>query len=225
MPARTIKEKLLNHLTNCPIIGGSVSLNRDKVKCVNCLVRNQFDQKEDIFVKRFIKHCTESEGHKSRCGWTLKKNYRSPSGFETIRITNVQTEVMTNFFGSSRENSVHSEEDPVVSQQSDELLHAMDHTETLCVDSTVSNTPPAQNDDLATQTDATQVSKGTCITSTVKSQYDPKVVLDCDAGTQTHFLSTTNTDRGTCCSGKDMEELLAPSFEEDLKAFFSFDAV
>ena len=91
--------------------------------------------KDDNFVMRFIRHCTESDSHKSRCGWTLKKNYRSPSGFETIRITNVQT-----FFGSSREISVHSEEDSVVSQQSDELLHTMDHTETPCLDSTASTT-------------------------------------------------------------------------------------
>ena len=35
----------------------------------------------------------------------------------------MQTDATTNFFGSSRESSVHSEEDLVVSQQSDELLH------------------------------------------------------------------------------------------------------
>ena len=72
----------------------------------------------------------------------------------------------------------------MVSQQSDELLHTMDHTETPCLDSTASTTLPAQADDLATQTDATQVSKGTCFT--FKSQNDPTVVLDSDAGTQTH---------------------------------------
>ena len=61
--------------------------------------------KDDNFVMRFIRHCTESDSHKSRCGWTLKKNYRSPSGFETIRITNVQTDAITNFFSAAAEKS------------------------------------------------------------------------------------------------------------------------
>ena len=60
--------------------------------------------KDDNFVMRFIRHCTESDSHKSRCGWTLKKNYRSPSGFETIRITNVQTDAITNFFRQQQRN-------------------------------------------------------------------------------------------------------------------------
>ena len=86
----------------------------------------------------------------------------------------------------------------MVSQQSDKLLHTMDHTETPCLDSTASTTLPAQADDLATQTDATQVSKGTCFTFTVKSQNDPTVVLDSDAGTQTHSLVTPTADKSTC---------------------------
>ena len=52
--------------------------------------------------------------------------------------------------------------------------------------------------------------------SPTTNTHDCTAVIDNEAQTE----PLVKVDKGSCCSGRSMEELLSPTFEEDLKAFF-----
>ena len=52
--------------------------------------------------------------------------------------------------------------------------------------------------------------------SPTTNTHDCTAVIDNEAQTK----PLVKVDKGSCCSGRSMEELLSPTFEEDLKAFF-----
>ena len=153
--------------------------------------------KDINFVIKFTKHC-ETENHKMRCGWTLKRNWNSPSGFDTVRISTHNT--ITNFYR----------------RETNQVL--MDHAEPDIVHDIVPHiVHDLATDATGTQTDSTQdqVDRGTCFDTFVNNPTDSEACTQ----TEGEFHPIPVTDKNVSCSGKEVEELLAPNFELDLKAF------
>ena len=82
----------------------------------------------------------------------------------------------------------------------------------------------SENGDFGTQTENAHSDKGTrtycnnkIVTVTLTESGTSQQPEHCS--TQTQFEPESTCERGTCCSGREVEELLSPSFAEDLKTF------
>lgn len=113
-------DKLLQHLKNCPIISGSISIGKRHVSCKGCRVTKTFDSQGRNFVRSLIRH-SELDCHKLYCHWTLKRNYKSTSGFKTIRIgQSLVNDQITNFYQSSKNPDVTGDDHETEEEPSDD---------------------------------------------------------------------------------------------------------
>ena len=198
---KTATERLVRHITTCPIISQhhSLSVTDENVKCKNCDGVKSFSRKDTNFVRNFLSHCSHNS-HRAKCGWVLKRDYRSGRGFKTVREVN-EAHQITRFLQSSRYMTadIHQEDEPRTENELD-------------TSPTVSNPINAMPDSPTTMPD----SPTTIPDSPTTNTHDCTAVMDNEAQTE----PLVKVDKGSCCSGRSMEELLSPTFQEDLKAFF-----
>ena len=103
---KSASDKILQHLKDCPIISGSISIGKRHVSCKGCRVTKTFDSQDRNFVRSLVRH-SELDCHKLYCHWTLKRNLKSTNGFQTIRIgQSLVNDQITNFYQSSKNPGV-----------------------------------------------------------------------------------------------------------------------
>ena len=186
--------KLLDHIQNCPIIGHSVSFVDNSLKCV-CSPRTAFEVSNSNFVRDIVRHF-ESEKHTSTCGWRLDKDYKEPNGLKTFLYHSRQ---IGDFYKPPSPEPI-----PEVEMQEDVTL-----SETEILEDSQTDTPAVIDNSVEIDCEVNQGSLGT---QTEKTQ--------CDKGTLCMDASLSDVHMGTCCSAKDIEELMCPRFKQNLFTFY-----
>ena len=137
---KTSAERLVRHITTCPIISQhhSLSVTDENVICKNCDGVKSFSR-DTYFVRNFLSHCSINN-HRAKCGWVLKRDYRSESGFQTVREVN-EAHQITRFLQSSRYMTadIHQEDEPRTENELDtspavsNLINAMPDSQLPCL--------------------------------------------------------------------------------------------